>query len=228
MLKKYFITLFIIIPLIFLNNIYPQDKNPQDKNPQDRNLQDFLENQDNSSFNWFTTSTSKDDFIIADYFDILSFDEQITAIPYIAKRKDRDFSLLLDKIYYQEADDKNEKEFILYLMLHNFFNDKESIEKSKDSFFTICENISNYKNSILRKKIMEKTVFLDNKKAENILLKESKFLLNEGKKNSKFNLEMLEESRIFFLYSGKIDSSVLNDYRQMIYVTVSNIPDFTF
>ena len=211
MLIKYFIILLFLISGIFFNDILY--------------AQDILEKTDNEPSHWFETSSSKDDILIAYYFDAISFEEKIRAITYLAKRKDRDFSLLLDKIYYQESDNKNEKEYIFYLMLDNFFTDEESVEKSKDSFLIVCENIANYRNSILRKKIMEKTVLLDKKIAENILVKEALFLLNEGKKNSKFNLEMLEESRIFFTYSEKIDSPVLNDYRQKIYVAVSNIPD---
>ncbi|MCL2704907.1 MAG: hypothetical protein FWE72_01720 [Spirochaetaceae bacterium] len=214
MLVKYFITLlFIILGMIFNNILYAQD---------------ISKNSDNEPSNWLETSSSKDDIIIAYYLDGAGFEEKIRAITYLAKRKDRDFSLLIDKIYYLESDNKNEKEYIFYLILDNLFIDEESVEKSKDSFLIVCENIANYKNSILRKKIMEKTVLLDKKLAENILVKEALFLLNEGKKNSIFNLEMLEESKIFFIYSGKIDSSVLNDYKQMIYVTVSNIPDFPF
>jgi len=206
------ITLFLIIisGIIFNNILYAQD---------------ISKNSDKEHSNWLETSSSKDDIIISDYFDAINLEEKISAIPYIAKRKDRNFSFLLDKIYYQENDNKSEKEYILFLMLDNFFNDAESVEMSKDSFFIVCENIANYRNSILRKKIMEKTALLDKKMAENILLKEALFLLEEGSKSKKFNTEMLEESRIFFIYSEKIDSPVLNDYRQEIYVAVSNIPD---
>ena len=174
--------------------------------------------------NWLTDSAGKDDILILEYLNTVDFEEKIRAISNISKREDKNFSFLLDSIYYQVGDNINEKEYILYLMLDNFFTDETSINESLGSFLAVCNNISNYRNSILRKKIMEKTVLFDNNTAESILLKEALFLLQEGKKTNSFNIEMLEESRIFFIYSGKVDSPVLNDYRQEIYVTVINIP----
>ena len=174
--------------------------------------------------NWLSNSNSKEDSIIITYFNAADFDEKINAIYDIGKRKDKDFSLILDNVYYQEYDSKNEKDFILFLMLDTFFKDEKSVIATLESFLRVCNDISIYKNSTLRKKIIEKALLLDQKNAETVLIKAALFLLNEGKKYNKFNKEMLEESRIFFLYSGKIDSLVLEDYRQEIYVTVTNIP----
>ena len=210
MLKKYFFALFFII---FGISIYSQGYNLQG-----------TEYPDPKRHIWLEKTSSKDNMLIADSLAIMTFEEKINAIPYIAKRKDKNFSLILDKIFYQEFDTKSEKEHLLYLMIDIFFTDEESVENSKESFLIVCENISSYKDSMLRKKIMEKTILLDKKAAENILLKEAQFLLSEGKKSKKFNTEMIEESRFFYFYSGKINSPVLDDYRQMIYVAVSNIP----
>ena len=180
--------------------------------------------QDTAQPNWLETSTNRDSIQIAAYFAAIDFEERIRAIQFIARRKDRNFSSLLDMMHYQASDNIAEKEFILYLMLDSFFNDEESIQASRDSFLVIANNIVNYKDSILRKKIMEKTTLLDKKEAEDILLKQALFLLDLGKKNREFNGEMIEESRIFFIYSQKVDSPVLNFYRHEIYLTVSNIP----
>ena len=207
---------FVMISGLFVNNIYPQGYNYKG-----------TEYPDSNRYNWFEKTSSKDNMLIADSLAIMNFEDKINAIPYIAKRKDKNFSLILDKIFYQEFENKNEKEQLLYLMIDDFFTDEESVENSKDSFLMICENISGYKNSILRKKIMEKTVLLDTKNSEKILIKEAMFLLNEGNKSKKFDIEMLEETRFFYFYSEKIDSPVLKDYRQMIYIAVSNIP-YTF
>ena len=174
--------------------------------------------------NWLETTTNRDSIKIAVHFASIDFEEKTKAIQQIARREDRNFSSLLDMMHYQASDNIAEKEFILYLMLDNFFNDEKSVQASKDSFLVISNNIANYKDSILRKKIMEKTVMLDKKEAEDILLKQALFLLEKGKERREFNREMIEESRIFFIYSQKIDSPVLNFYRHEIYVTVSNLP----
>ncbi len=214
LIKNIVFLLFIIISGILSNNIYPQD-----------NYSHAGENQSNEHYYaWLKNSTSKSDTIINEYFNAIDFEEKINAITYISKREDKNFSLLLDNTYYHQYDNKNEKEYILFLMIDNFFKDEKAVKASGDSFFLICNNIASYSHSTLRKKIMEKTVFMDKKAAENILLKEALFLLDEGKKNNKFNKEMIEESRVFFIYSEKINSPVIADYRQTIYVTVSNIP----
>ncbi|MCL2294987.1 MAG: hypothetical protein FWC36_09010 [Spirochaetes bacterium] len=179
-----------------------------------------------SPFEWLTNTISRNDSIVVDYLNTIDFGERIRAIPYIAKRDDRNFSLLLDNIYYQRGNNVHENEFILFLMLDHFFNDEESVNASRESFLAILKNISNYQSSTLRKIIMEKTALLDNRNAETVLLRHALFLLEEGQRNrGRFSPAMLEESRIFFIYSAKVNSPVLNDYRQEIYVTVSNIPD---
>ncbi|MCL2792640.1 MAG: hypothetical protein FWD87_06075 [Spirochaetaceae bacterium] len=211
-MKLMLIKIFLIFGIFF---IYLQEVNAQDTFPQDMEIE---------RANWLERSSSRDNAIIFDYFNAVGFEERIRAVHYIARRRDRNFSSLLDLMYYQRGDNVNEKEFILYLMLDNLFNDEQSFQESRESFIKICNNIANFRSSLLRKKIMEKTVLLDKREAENIFLNQAMFLLNLGQESRRFNREMLEESRIFFIYSQKVDSHVLNFYRHEIYITVSNIP----
>ena len=223
-MKKPEIRSFLMVFLIIISGIFFNIP-AQEINAQDIPRQESKNSNAHNYYNWLEKSDRKNDSIIAGYLDVIDFSEKTDAIKHIALRTDKNFSLLIEHFYYHEADNKNEKEYILYLMLDNFFKDEKSVIESWDSFFLICNDIASYSHSSLRKIIMEKTTLLDKKSAESILLKEALLLLNKGKKSKKFNPDMLEESRIFFIHSGKIESPALNDYRQQIYVTVSNIPD---
>jgi hypothetical protein len=174
---------------------------------------------------WLESTTFHDSEIILDYLSVLDFNEKIHAIEQLSGRKDRNFSFLIEEIYYSASLKNEEREFLLYKILEKLITDIASASDTGTAFIKLCSDIASYRDSSLRKLILEKTDLLDRNEAENILLKEALFLKNHKVSDNILDAQMLEESRILFIKARKLDSVILNDYIQQIYIKYKNIPE---
>ncbi len=174
-------------------------------------------------YKWIETSTGDQDAIVLESFRAMDLDERIAAVDSLAGRKERDFGFLIEELYYSNNYKTTEKEYLFYLILEKLVIDAVTAADTGDCFLLLCSDIAAYRQSILRKKIIERTTFMNTADAENILLKEAVFLEKTGLRDSYFNSEMIEECRIFMREAEKIGSVILKDYIHRIYVAVRNL-----
>lgn len=174
-------------------------------------------------YKWIETSTGDQDAIVLESFRAMDLDERIAAVDSLAERTDRDFGFLIEELYYSNNYKITEKEYLLYLILEKLVTDAGTAADTGEYFFLLCSDITAYRQPILRKKIIERTTFMNTADAENILLKEAVFLEKTGLRDSYFNSEMIEECRIFMREAERIGSVILKDYIHRIYVAVRNL-----
>ena len=174
-------------------------------------------------YKWIETSTGDQNAVVLESFRAMDLGERIVAVDLLAKRTDRDFSFLIEELYYSKNYKTTEKEYLFYLILEKLVTDAGTVADTGEYFFLLCSDIATYRQSTLRKKIIERTTLLNNADAENILLKEAVFLEKSGLRDSYFNSEMIEECRIFMREAERIGSLILKDYIHRIYVAVRNL-----
>lgn len=176
-----------------------------------------------SLFRWIENSTKDQDEIIIESFRIMDFDQRIAAVDALSNRTERDFGFLIDELYYSKSYKKAEKEYLLYLILEKLFSGVETVSDTGEPFYLLCNDIANYQQPILRKKIMEKTNLISDAEGEKILLKEALFLEKQGKRDSYLDSEMIEECKIFIREAERIGTQILRDYIEIIYAAVRNL-----
>jgi len=174
-------------------------------------------------FKWIESSTGDQNDIVVESFRMMDLDERITAIDLLAGRTDRDFGFLIEELYYSKNYKTTEKEYLLYLILEKLVTDAGTADDTGEYFLLLCSDIAVYRQSILRKKIIERTTLMKTPDAEKILLKEAVFLEKTGLRDSYFNSEMIEEYRIFTREAEKTGSIILKDYIHRIYTAVRNL-----
>ncbi|MCP5514291.1 MAG: hypothetical protein H7A26_02375 [Spirochaetales bacterium] len=174
-------------------------------------------------FKWIESSTGDQNDIVVESFRMMDLDERITAIDLLAGRTDRDFGFLIEELYYSKNYKTTEKEYLLYLILEKLVTDAGTADDTGEYFLLLCGDIAVYRQSILRKKIIERTTLMKTPDAEKILLKEAVFLEKTGLRDSYFNSEMIEEYRIFTREAEKTGSIILKDYIHRIYTAVRNL-----
>jgi len=174
-------------------------------------------------FKWIESSTGDQNDIVVESFRTMDLDERITAIDLLAGRTDRDFGFLIEELYYSKNYKTTEKEYLLYLILEKLVTDTGTADDTGEYFLLLCGDIAVYRQSILRKKIIERTTLMKTPDAEKILLKEAVFLEKTGLRDSYFNSEMIEEYRIFTREAEKTGSIILKDYIHRIYTAVRNL-----
>ena len=179
---------------------------------------------DPSDYSWLESSTSNENIIIIDYITAIDFKEKIEAVDSLSKRIERDFRFLIDYIYNSGSMKNEEREFLLYKILEKLITDRKSAEESGYAFVRLCRDIASFKDSALRKLIINRTDFLDSADAEHVLLNEALFFADRKESGGILGDELLEECRILFTAADKIDSIILDDYIQKIYEKYKNIP----
>lgn len=207
--KKILFFIFIFLSLAYL---YSQD-----------NATPFND-MSNSPLTWLSKTTPMVNFSVLDFFETASYSDRIDAITYLSKRENREFGFLAEYLYYNEGIDKNEKEYLLFLIFDKIFTDIDTVNATGIHYFTLCNNIAIYRQSLLRKSIIKSVTFKDGNFQESVLIEEAVFLLNEAKKENHFSEEFLMEFITFLEAAIKLNSPILDDYINQIYKQVDNIP----
>ncbi len=178
-----------------------------------------------SEYGWLKSSTEKENIIILESFKGMGLAEKIISIKYLSEREDKNYAFLINDIYHSGSLKSGEREYLLFLILDILVVSREAAAKTGRPFIDICRDISSYRQSNLRKKIMEKTSLMEKNDSEGVLMKEALFLRDFVKHENTMNQEMLEECRIFFRKAYESGSAVLADYTEMIYTEARNIPE---
>lgn len=173
---------------------------------------------------WLSKTTPMINFLVLDFFETATYSDRIDAITYLSKRKNRDFGFLVEYLYYNKGIDKNEKEYLLFLLLDKIFTDIDTVNATGVPFFILCNDIALYSQSLLRKTIIKSTTLTDGNFSESILIEEAVFLLNEAKNENHFSQEFLMEFSTFLEITIKLKNPILDDYINQIYQKVDNIP----
>ena len=203
--------LFIILFIIYLLNISPigSDEN------------NYI---DNSS--WISVSSHENDSVIYEIFKNADLTEKINIIKELGARNDRDFNFFLESVFYGGYLEKKEKEYILYCCFDFLLDSEDSFRINRGFFEKSMNEISGYSDSLLRRTILEKTVYAEEKTGINILINEGEFLLKKSGEKPYFDFELRKEGHLFMDTCRKYDSPVLDQLSDSLYRNTANLKPF--
>ena len=160
--------------------------------------------------------SNSDNRILNEIIDKSDLTEKINVIKKLGIRKDRNFNSVLEYIYYSKDNADNIRETLLYYTLASTIRTKNDFTLNIPVIEKIFLDIVKYSDSLLRKEILIKTDFADEKTAVKVLSSEGKMLSDLSRKNGRLDLIMLEECRVYYRKSLKYKDPVLNQINDII------------
>lgn len=164
------------------------------------------------------------DFIVIESIKQSDFEGGISIISRLSERADKNYSSVMEHIYYSRENNPAERELLLYYCLNYLITDSNSADANKDILDLICSGIMNYNDSLLRKEIIKKLDYIDNASAVKILIKESRLLADKADNNSSLEYHLLKEAELFIRQAGKYDSLALKESVLSLYREIRNLP----
>ena len=174
------------------------------------------ENENYSESSWLLFSDSSSNRIISEIIDKTDLTGKIDILQNLGKRKDRNFNLIIENIYYEKNGNKAEKEILLFYSLESMIKNPGDFEENSVICRKIFNDINIYSDSLLRKQIIKTADYADRKTAVKTLASEGNRLASISSKNGELDSILLDECRVFFMHCEKYSEAVLEQLKDII------------
>ena len=185
-------------------------------------LNSAQENEKYPESGWISETESRANLMISEIIEKSDFTEKIDIIKILGRRKDRDFNIILENIYYGKYGKESEKETVIFYCISSLIKSEKDFEINNFILKTIFRDIDRFSDSVLRKEIIKKTDYAGRKTAVEILAEEGKRLAEISRKNGILSAVNAEECRLFFRYAEKYNEPVLDQLADIIYRNAVN------
>ena len=122
-------------------------------------LNQAQENEIYSKSQWVAETDSSSNRLVSEIMQKSDLTERTDIIRNLGKRKDRNFKIILEDLYYKNIYPAAEKEILLYLCVNSFINSEADYSDSCEVYDEIFADISRFSDSLLRKELIREKHF---------------------------------------------------------------------